>query len=503
MSQTEDRTGFGVVSKKTGVRWIPVIGLEVHCQLDTRTKLFCGCEYRFGAPPNSLTCPRCTGQPGSLPVLNKEALALAVRTALALGADVADWSKFDRKNYFYCDLPKGYQISQYDRPFCSGGGITLPVRNGKKGDGKRIRLTRIHLEEDAGKAIHDRGDETLVDLNRSGVPLIESVTEADLSSSQEAYDYLTALKEILQYVGASRCDMEKGELRCDVNVSVHPENEPWRARVEVKNVNSFRFVQQAIDHEIARQIEAYESGDPSRHPVQETRTFDSSKGETRVLRSKENAHDYRYFAEPDLPPVHVDATFIEKQRGFLPELPAARRERYRESFGLSDYDAGVLVADRVVADFFEMAVRVSKKPKECANWITNEMLRALGEPEVGVASVDEMGMRPSDLAEMIDLIEQGAIHNNAGRQLIRAMMKTGRKAELLVEELGLAQVEDPGAIEAWCREALVGKDKIIADVRAGKTNAINALLGPVMKSSGGKANPQAVRETLLRLIGET
>jgi aspartyl-tRNA(Asn)/glutamyl-tRNA(Gln) amidotransferase subunit B len=333
--------------------------------------------------------------------------------------------------------------------------------------------------------------------------LIESVTEADLSSSQEAYDYLTALKEILQYVGASRCDMEKGELRCDVNVSVHPENEPWRARVEVKNVNSFRFVQQAIDHEIARQIEAYESGDPSRHPVQETRTFDSSKGETRVLRTKENAHDYRYFAEPDLPPVHVDATFIEKQRGFLPELPAARRERYRESFGLSDYDAGVLVADRVVADFFEMAVRVSKKPKECANWITNEMLRALGEPEVGVASVDEMGMRPSDLAEMIDLIEQGAIHNNAGRQLIRAMMKTGRKAELLVEELGLAQVEDPGAIEAWCREALVGKDKIIADVRAGKTNAINALLGPVMKSSGGKANPQAVRETLLRLIGET
>jgi aspartyl-tRNA(Asn)/glutamyl-tRNA(Gln) amidotransferase subunit B len=493
MTATSDKPAPGVVSKKTGVRWIPVIGLEVHCQLDTRTKLFCGCEYRFGAPPNSLTCPRCTGQPGALPVLNREALALAVRTALALGADVAPWSKFDRKNYFYCDLPKGYQISQYDRPFCTGGGITLP-------SGKRVRLTRIHLEEDAGKAIHDRGDETLVDLNRSSVPLIESVTEADMQTAEEAHDYLTALKEILQYIGASRCDMEKGELRCDVNVSVHPEGEPWRAKVEVKNVNSFRFVQSAIEHEIARQIEAYESGDPARYPVQETRLFDAALGVTRTMRSKESAHDYRYFAEPDLPPVHVDAAFLERQRGFLPELPAARRERYRKELGLSEYDAKVLVADRALADFFEMAARVSKKPKECANWITNEVSRELGSPELGIATVDEMAMRPSDLAEMIDLIDQGLIHNNSGRELIRAMMKTGRKAEKLVEELGLAQVQDAGAIEGWCREALKGKDKIVADVKAGKTNAINALLGPVMKASGGKANPQVVRETLLRLI---
>ena len=493
MTATSEKPAPGVVSKKTGVRWIPVIGLEVHCQLDTRTKLFCGCEYRFGAPPNSLTCPRCTGQPGALPVLNREALALAVRAALALGADVAPWSKFDRKNYFYCDLPKGYQISQYDRPFCTGGGITLP-------SGKRVRLTRIHLEEDAGKAIHDRGDETLVDLNRSSVPLIESVTEADMQTAEEAHDYLSALKEILQYIGASRCDMEKGELRCDVNVSVHPEGEPWRAKVEVKNVNSFRFVQSAIEHEIARQIEAYESGDPARYPVQETRLFDAALGVTRTMRSKESAHDYRYFAEPDLPPVHVDAAFLERQRGFLPELPAARRERYRKELGLSEYDAKVLVADRALADFFEMAARVSKKPKECANWITNEVSRALGSPELGIATVDEMAMRPSDLAEMIDLIDQGLIHNNSGRELIRAMMKTGRKAEKLVEELGLAQVQDAGAIEGWCREALKGKDKIVADVKAGKTNAINALLGPVMKASGGKANPQAVRETLLRLI---
>jgi aspartyl-tRNA(Asn)/glutamyl-tRNA(Gln) amidotransferase subunit B len=493
VTATAAKPDVGVVSKKTGVRWLPVIGLEVHCQLDTRTKLFCGCEYRFGAPPNSLTCPRCTGQPGALPVLNREALALAVRTALALGADVAPWSKFDRKNYFYCDLPKGYQISQYDKPFCTGGGITLP-------SGKRVRLTRIHLEEDAGKAIHDRGEETLVDLNRSGVPLIESVTEADLESSQEAHDYLTSLKEVLQYIGASRCDMEKGELRCDVNVSVHREGEPWGKKVEIKNVNSFRFVQQALEHEIARQIEAYESGDPKLYPVQETRLFDSHKGVTRTMRSKESAHDYRYFAEPDLPPFHVDAGFLEKQRGFLPELPAERRERYQKGFGLSPYDAGVLVADRGIADFFEMAARVSGKPKECANWITNEVLRAFGDPEVGVTNVDEMQMRPSDLGELIGLIEKGVIHNNAGRQLVRAMMKTGKKAELLVEDLGLAQVQDTQAIEGWCRDALAGKEKIIADVKAGKTNAINALLGPVMKTSGGKANPQVVRDTLLRLI---
>jgi len=294
--------------------------------------------------------------------------------------------------------------------------------------------------------------------------------------------------------------MEKGELRCDVNVSVHPEGEPWRAKVEVKNVNSFRYVQQAIEHEIARQIEAYESGDASKHPVQETRLFDSAAGVTRTMRSKESAHDYRYFAEPDLPPVHVDAAFLERQKGFLPELPAARRKRYRDELGLSEYDAKVLVADRALADYFEMAARVSKKPKECANWITNEVHRELGSQELGIATVDEMRMRPSDLAEMLDLIEQGVIHNNAGRELLRAMMKTGKRAEDLVAELGLAQVQDQGAIEGWCRDALKGKDKIVADVKAGKVNAINALLGPVMKASGGKANPQAVRETLLRLI---
>jgi aspartyl-tRNA(Asn)/glutamyl-tRNA(Gln) amidotransferase subunit B len=482
------------VSKKTGVRWIPVIGLEVHAQLETVTKLFCGCAYRFGAPPNSLTCPRCTGQPGALPVLNRDALSLAVRTALALGAKVPERSKFDRKNYFYCDLPKGYQISQFDQPFCTGGGIQLE-------SGRTVRLTRIHLEEDAGKAIHDRGDMTLVDLNRAGVPLIESVTEADIQSASEAHEYLTALKEILQFVGASDCDMEKGELRCDVNISVHPEGEPWRTKVEIKNLNSFKFVAGAIEHEIARQVEAYESGDPTQFPVQETRLFDSQTGVTRTMRSKESAHDYRYFAEPDLPPVKVDAAFLERERGAIPELPRARRARYVGELGLSAYDAGVLTSDRTLSDFFEAAARLSQKPKECSNWIQNEILRMVGDPEIGAASFAEIPIKPHDLASVLALIEKGTIQNNAARTVLRGIVKTGKSAKVLVTELGLEQVQDVAAIEQWCREALVGKDKIVADVKAGKPNAINALLGAVMKASGGKANPQLVRETFLRLIG--
>ena len=429
-------------------------------------------------------------------MLNQEAIALAVRAALALGAEVAPASKFDRKNYFSSDLPKGYQISQFDQPFCKGGGIDLP-------SGKRVRLTRIHLEEDAGKAIHDRGNVTLVDLNRAGVPLIESVSEADMQSADEAHEYLSALKEIFQYAGVSDCDMEKGSLRCDVNVSVRPEGEPWRTKVEIKNLNSFRFVHAAIEHEIARQVEAYESGDPARFPVQETRLYDNEKGVTRTMRSKESAHDYRYFAEPDLPPVAVDAAFLERETSFLPELPAARRARYQQALGLTAYDAGVLTADRAVADWFEAAVRVSGKPKEAANWISNELLRALADPEVGVDSIDAIAMKPSDLADMIALIEKGTIHNNAGRKVLRAMIATGKRAKDVVRELGLEQVEDAGQIERWCREALAGKDKIVADVKAGKEQALNALLGPVMKASKGSANPQIVKETFLRLIRES
>jgi aspartyl-tRNA(Asn)/glutamyl-tRNA(Gln) amidotransferase subunit B len=483
----------GVLSPRTGARWIPVIGLEVHCQLKTFTKLFCACHYEFAAPPNTLTCPVCTGQPGALPVLNREALELAVRTALAVGARVAVRSKFDRKNYFYCDLPKGYQISQFDQPFCQGGGLDLP-------GGKRVRLTRIHLEEDAGKAIHDRGDTTLVDLNRSGVPLIESVTEADMETSQEAYEYLTSLKEILQYVGASDCDMEKGSLRCDVNVSVHPEGEPWRTKVELKNLNSFSNVKAAIEHEIARQIEAYEAGDPSRYPVQETRLYDPVAGVTRTMRSKEDAHDYRYFPEPDLPPITVDAAFLERQRALLPELPAARRERYQRDFGLTAYDAGVLCASRSLAEFFEYVARLSNRPKEAANWISNELLRCLNDADVAAKSIDELPFKPRDLAELIELVDQGAVSVQAARKVLRAMFTSPKRPRELARELGLEQVSDTAQLEQWCREALAGKEKIIADVKAGKTKAVSALIGPVMKASKGSANPQAVQEILLRLI---
>lgn len=496
MSMTIERDGDVWVSSRTGTRWHVVCGLEVHAQLRTRTKLFCGCETGFGNPPNSRTCPVCTGQPGSLPVLNEEALALAVRAALAIGADVAPWSKFDRKNYFYCDIPKNYQISQFDRPYCTGGGIDLP-------SGKRIRLHRIHMEEDAGKAIHDRGTTTLVDLNRAGTPLIESVTEADITTPEDAFDYLTALKEILIYTGASNADMEKGELRCDVNVSVHPADEGWRTKVEVKNLNSFRNVAAALEHEVLRQIQAYESGDESRYPVQETRLWDADKLVTRSMRSKEAADDYRYFTEPDLPPITVTESFLERQRSLLPELPAARRERYVRELGLSVYDADVLIADRAVADFFEAASRLSGRPKDAANWISNEVLRALGDAQFDATSIDELPIKPNDLAELIQLVAKGTIHTAAARTVLREMLQSGAAASAVVERLGLEQVEDTAQLEDWCRAALLGKDAIIADVKDGKEKALGALIGPVMQASGGKANPQKVREILKRLILES
>ncbi len=485
----------GIVSPKTGVHWIPVIGLEVHCQLKTRTKLFCGCEYSFGASPNSITCPVCTGQPGALPVLNEEALALAVRSALALGANVAEESRFDRKNYFYCDLPKGYQISQYDRPFSSGGGIRLA-------SGRFVRLTRIHMEEDAGKAIHDRGDGTLVDLNRAGVPLIESVTEADIQGAEEAHAYLTALKEILQYAGVSDCDMEKGSLRCDVNISVHPAGEAWRTKVEIKNLNSFRYVAEAIQHEIARQVAAYESEDPRQFPVQETRLYDPGRGVTRSMRGKESAHDYRYMPDPDLPLVRVDAVFLERQRSMLPEPAAARRERYQRELGLSAYDAGVLTAERSVADFFEAAARASGKAKEVSNWVQNELLKLVGDPELGLARFEDLPLRPSELSEVLALLERGTLQTQGARKLVRAIVATGRPVRELVRELGLEAVQDTAKIEEWCRAALVGKEKIVADVKSGKEQALNALLGPVLKASGGTASAQLVKETLKRLIAQ-
>jgi aspartyl-tRNA(Asn)/glutamyl-tRNA(Gln) amidotransferase subunit B len=473
--------------------WTAVIGLEVHCQLKTATKLFCGCKNQFGAEPNALTCPVCAGHPGALPVLNEQAIALALRAALALGGEIALLSRFERKSYFYCDLPKGYQISQYAIPYCRGGGIVLR-------GGKRVRLQRIHLEEDAGKAIHDRGERTLVDLNRAGVPLIESVTEPDVESAEQAHEYLSELKRVFQYAGVSDCDMEKGSLRCDVNVSVRRPSEPLRTKVELKNLNSFTNIKAAIEHEIARQIALYEAGDEARYPVQETRLWDARKGASRTMRTKEDAHDYRYFQEPDLPPLEITPAWIERERSFLPELPAARRARYVRELGLSEYDAEVLTASRATADFFERTVELCGAPKEAANWIANRVLGLLSDPAHGFESVDALPFKPRDLAELIGLLRGGRISQSAGQKVLAAMLSSTKSPLELARELGLEQVDDAAAIERWCREALVGKDEAIADIRAGKHKALGALIGPVMAASGGRANPARVRETLLAII---
>ena len=465
-----------------------VIGLEVHCQLATRTKLFCSCRNTFGAPPNEHTCVVCSAQPGALPVLNGGAVSLAVRACLALGAEVARESVFARKNYFYCDLPKGYQISQFDRPLALGGGVPLP-------DGSHVRFARIHMEEDAGKAIHDRGERTLVDLNRAGVPLIEMVTEPDLRSSGEARTFLTALREILRYARVSDGDMEKGSLRCDVNVSIHEAGTPLGTKVEIKNLNSIRHVGDAIEHELVRQAAVLEGGGEI---VQETRLWDPERTETRTMRSKEDAMDYRYLPEPDLPVLRLTRAFLDARRAELPELPAPRRERFQGELGLSAYDAEVLCADRTVADFFEDTLaHVKGEAKDLSNWITNDLVRALGERDLELARAP---LSPASLGALVSLVSGGKLNRNAGREVLSAMLDTGKEPTLLMKELGLEQVSDPAAIEAWCRQALEGRDEVVAQVRAGKLKALGALVGPVMKASGGKAAPAEVRDTLLRLI---
>jgi aspartyl-tRNA(Asn)/glutamyl-tRNA(Gln) amidotransferase subunit B len=465
-----------------------VIGLEVHCQLGTRTKLFCGCAVEFGAEPNTRVCPVCSGAPGTLPVLNAEAARLALRAALALGCRIAPASHFDRKHYFYCDLPKGYQITQYERPIALGGGLELA-------GGHTVRLKRIHIEEDAGKAIHDRGACTLVDLNRAGVPLIEIVTEADLSSSSEAHEFLTRLKETLQYAGVSECDMEKGSLRCDVNVSLHRPGEPLGTRIELKNLNSFKNVVAAVEHEVARQSARLAAG---QRIAQETLQWDPERGETRVLRSKEDERDYRYFSDPDLPPLLVEERELEREKRLLPELPGARRARWRAELGLSEYDAQVLSATRTLADFFEETARLSRAPKEAANWLANEVAAALAEK--GAAAPGELGLTPARLAELIDVVRRGTVSRSGAKTVLKAMLERAGSPAELVNELGLAQVDDERAIEEWCRAALVAETRAAADVRGGEPKALGVLIGHVMKASSGRANPALVRGTLLRLI---
>ncbi len=477
-------------------RFEPVIGLEVHVQLNTASKIFCACSTRFGAPPNSLTCPVCLGLPGALPVLNRAAVDKAVRAALGLNATVQPVSVFARKNYFYPDLPKGYQISQYDQPLAERGWLEI----GAGAAARRIGITRLHLEEDAGKNIHEgvAGTErnSYVDLNRAGVPLVEIVSEPDLRSPEEAYEYLTRLKQIMLYLEVSDCNMEEGSLRCDANVSLRPRGEArFGTKVEVKNLNSFRYLQRALEFEIERQGEVLAAG--GRIP-QETRLFQAADGSTALMRSKEQAHDYRYFPEPDLAPLQVSAAWRDAIAASLPELPDAKRQRLQADYGLGAYDAQVLSASRALADYFEQAAAGAPNPKGVANWIMGDLTAHLKAQsrEIGAAPV-----RPAQIAELVGLIDGGAISGKIAKQVFAAMLETGETAAAAVERLGLRQISDPGALAQIVDEVIAAHPGQAQQYRGGKTALLAFFVGQVMKASRGQAAPAAVNELLRQKLG--
>jgi len=469
-----------------------VVGLEVHVQLKTRTKLFCGCPTAFGQEPNTQVCPVCLGLPGALPVLNRRAFDLGMRAALALNCEIARFTKFDRKNYFYPDLPKGYQISQYDLPFCREGWLDVEV----EGKTSRIGIERIHLEEDAGKLVHpDRIPYSLVDLNRTGMPLCEVVSKPDMRLPEEAHAYLTSLKSILQYVDVSDCDMEKGTLRCDANVSIRPRGETrLLTRVEIKNLNSFKFLVKALKHEADRQAKVLAGGG---RIVQETRLWDQAAEVTRPMRSKEEAHDYRYFPEPDLVPIKVDDAWIAEVRRSIPELPKARRERYVREHGLKDYDAGVLTADKEVASYFDTLVAAGMPAANASKWIQKNVLALLNDKKVGV---DALKITPAQFALLDRLVVEGKITAASGTEVFSACVLTGEDPQAAVARLGLAQISDTGAIEEACAKAIADNPKPVADYKAGKQASLMFLVGQVMKATRGKANAQEVQKTLERLL---
>jgi aspartyl-tRNA(Asn)/glutamyl-tRNA(Gln) amidotransferase subunit B len=478
----------------------PVIGLEVHAQLLTRSKIFCACPVTVGAPPNSATCPVCLGFPGSLPVLNREAVALALRLALATGATLHPESQFARKNYFYPDLPKGYQISQYDRPFSTGGSIAIDTPEGEKA----IRLVRIHLEEDAGKLLHDTpyddvpDDVSLVDWNRAGVPLVEIVSEPDLRSAEEAASYLTELRRLVRYTGVCDGDMEKGSLRCDANVSVRASaTAPFGTRVEIKNVNSIRFVAKAIEHEIERQAEALARGEAI---AQETRLWDEKAGRTVAMRSKEEAHDYRYFPEPDLGLLVLDPSWIAGAKAALPELPRARRARIARAHGLAPQDAETLVSARELADYFERVVGAGAPGKLAANWITGEVLRWMKERKVSTEEALSFSVSPERLAGLLRLVDSGEISAASAKDVLVAMLDSPADAAAIVADKGLGRMRDAGALEAAVAEIVAGNPSQVALYRSGKTQTFGWFVGQVMKKTGGRADPAAVREAVTRAL---
>jgi aspartyl-tRNA(Asn)/glutamyl-tRNA(Gln) amidotransferase subunit B len=468
-----------------------VIGLEVHTHLLTRSKLFCGCSTKFGAEPNANVCPICMGMPGVLPVLNRRVVELAIRAGLAAHCTIAPYSIFDRKSYFYPDLPKGYQISQYETPICKGGYIDLPA-NGN-GEARRIGLTRIHIEEDAGKNIHAESV-SLVDFNRSGVPLVEIVSEPDLRSAEDAGAYLRQLRAILRYVDASDGKMEEGSFRCDCNVSVRKRGATeYGVRTEIKNLNSFRYVEDAIEYETARQIEMIEAG--KRIP-QETLLWDPIHKETRPMRSKEYANDYRYFPEPDLPPLLVSAEMVEQVRASMPELPADRRARYVKE-GLTDYEAGVLTADREVADYFEAVLPGLENRKSAANWVMTEVLRVARDSD---KSFEDAAPPAREVGALLKMVEEQKISLNAAKTAFAAMVKSGHGAAETIAELGLAQVSDEGAIAAACDAVIAANSEKVAEYRAGRDKLYGFFVGAVMKAMGGKANPKVINDILRKKL---
>jgi aspartyl-tRNA(Asn)/glutamyl-tRNA(Gln) amidotransferase subunit B len=477
-------------------RYQPVIGLEVHVQLATATKIFCGCPTGFGAPPNTNVCPVCLGLPGALPVLSRDAVELAIKGGLALNCQIRPHSRFARKNYFYPDLPKGYQISQYDEPLAEHGYVDIVV----DGTSRRIGVTRVHMEDDAGKSIHDGFKDSdrysYVDLNRSGTPLIEIVSEPDMRSSDEAYAYLTEVKQVLQFVEVSTCDMEKGHLRCDANVSVMLKGaEKFGTKAEVKNLNSFRFLKQALDYEIARQVALLENGG---RVVQETRLYNPDLGETFSMRSKEDAHDYRYFPEPDLVPLRVGEKWLGDVRAAMPELPARKRARFVGEYGLSEYDAEVLTASRATAGYFETAARVSGNPKTAANWVMGDLMGLL--KAEGKEIVDSP-IAAERLGELVKLIAGGELSGKLAKEIFPKMFATGEPAAVIMEREGLKQISDTGALEKIIADVIANNPRQVEQYKGGKTTVINFLVGQAMKATRGQANVAAVTDLFKQKLG--
>jgi aspartyl-tRNA(Asn)/glutamyl-tRNA(Gln) amidotransferase subunit B len=473
-------------------RYEAVIGLEIHAQLATKTKIFCGCPAEFGAGPNSNVCPVCLGLPGALPVLNRRAVELAVRAAASLGCFIEERSVFARKNYFYPDLPKGYQISQYDRPLATRGAIEIRA----DGSAKRVGITRVHLEDDAGKSLHegfpDSDRFTYVDLNRSGTPLIEIVTEPDLRSAAEAVACLETVKQILEFAGVSDCDMEKGNLRCDANVSVRPRGASvLGTRAEVKNLNSFRFLKAAVEYEIARQVRVLESGG---QVVQETRLFHPGSGDTASMRSKEDAHDYRYFPEPDLTPLEISAAWREEILAGMPEPPASRRRRFREDYGLREYDAEVLTQSRALSDYYEAVAKASGDPKAAANWVMGDLAGLLNESGRSVADSPVSAER---LGELVALIGRGEITNKLAKEILPRMFATGEGAPAIIEREGLKPIADAGALAQLVDEVIAANPRQVEQYRGGKTTVLGYFVGQAMRASRGQADP-AVLTALLK-----